>query len=221
MRLDSQKLRTIRILLCVSLLIISVAFAVLSVMSATNWRDVVYTKLAVSLNADTSIKPSGLGQHGELQDSSIIWFNSTVDVTNPGSKTIRFQYVKFQGWVRDYLSEDLLNSSGKIFFSALVRDFSNLTSGGLVAPQTVKSFHISWRLDNNEPMKFQETKRILNYAMTNSSPLVPWDQVEWNQFYVFQLIVTGVPIDYYGPNSGYLIELPVILRYQGSNLGSG
>jgi len=220
LRLTPQKLGRIRILLSAILIATTLIFVSLSLMSASNYTEIAYAKLSARANADVHMTAANLEPSGEVTDNTIFWFNVTVNITNPGSRTIRLQFITYQGALKDYITEDLFGGGNqRIFYSSLVRMFSYQSNKGFIAPGSTSSLDISWNLNKTDSVAFQGTKRILNYALTNASHLLRWDQVEWNHFFVFQLIVTGVPIDYGGPSSGYLIELPVIRLYQGNNVG--
>ena len=218
--MNPERLKKIRIAISALLVAITLVFVSLSVMSASNYTEIAYAKLSAEASAEVHMAVARLEPTGEVKDDTIFWFNITFNVSNPSSRIIKLQFVTYQGSVRDYMTQDLFGGAGqRIFLSSLIRTYSCQSSQGSVQPGDRYSTGVSWVFDNTETSAFQATKRILNYALSNSSHLLRWDQVEWNHYFVFQMLVTGVPSDYRGPNSSYLIELPVIRRYQGDNSG--
>ena len=219
MRIDSRRIRLIRILLWIALASVVFSFVGLSVMSAFNYYDVAYAKLSVRANADLVMEASGIGMDGVVLNTTTFWFNVTINVTNPSRREMRLQYLKYQCWLEDYESEDIYSGLDRYFRSMFVEDQGYAAESGVVGAESRRTFSVSWQLNSQtNRLDFDITQRMLNYALLNSTQHLRWDQVFWNHFFVFQLIIPGVPTEYFGPNSGYLIDLPVVRLYQGVNL---
>jgi hypothetical protein len=212
-RLDARRVARIRIALWVTLTSVSLVFVAASTMSAINYTDVAMAKLAVSPVADLNITTSNLGPSGEVTDDTVFHYVAYVNVTNPSRKDVVLQFMKYQGWIRDYYMENLTHSHVPLAFSMIVADPSFRPTDGLIAANSVKDFYCAWnfsRTDNSGG--FEYARDIMNFARTSLG--LGWRNLEMTHYFVFMLKVTGVPSDYTGPNSSYLIELPVIRKEQ-------
>ncbi len=219
MRLNPRKLRTIIIMTWAATLALTFSFLGLCLLSADNYTDIAYTKLAVEAEADLSMETSGLGNLGEILDTTVFYYNATINITNPGQRSVKLQYVKYQGWVEDYFTEDQFGGTITSFYSNMVEDENYQAEAGLVSAQSTRSFTVNWTFDSARLVQFEVAQRILNYVLINSTRHLRWEDANWNHFFVFRLIVTGVPTEYFGPDSSYLIELPMIVRSQGVSYG--
>jgi len=219
LRMSPGKLRTFRILVWALTLALTFSFLGLCVLSADNYTRIAYAKLSAEARANLSMEAAGLGPSGEVMDTTVFYYNATVNVTNPSQRSLKLQYVKYQGWVEDYIREDQYGGTDLYFYSNMVEDENYQAQTGLVGPQSTKTFAVNWTFDNARLDQFDVTQRILNYVLINSTRHLRWDEANWNHFWVFRLLVTDVPMEYYGPDSAYLIELPVIVRYQGVSHG--
>ena len=220
MRVNPKRLKTIRIALWTSLLAITLSFAGLSVLSAANYTDIAVAKLSLNIGADLAMEASGLGTSGEVLDGTVFWYNATINVSNPSQRTVKLQYIKYQGWIEDYIQEDRFGGNLTSFYSMLTANKSYSADSGVIDPKSTSTYHMNWTFSHaGQQVYFEGTQQILNYVLLNSSRHLRWDQATWNHYFVFRLIVTNVPTDYFGPNSDYLVQLPVITRTQGVSLG--
>ena len=213
MRLDARRVARIRIFLWVTLTSVSLVFAAASTLSALNYTDVAMAKLEIYPVADLNITASDLGPSDEVKDNTIFHYVASVNITNPSRKDVLLQFIKYQGWVRDYLLENLTHSQVPLAFSMIVADPSCQPADYLIVANSVKHFHCIWNFSKTDNSGgFERAKDIMNFALANFG--LGWRQLELTHFFVFMLLVTGVPSDYTGPNSAYLIELPVIRKEQ-------
>lgn len=202
------------------LAVVVVMFASLSVASVLHYTGVAYAKLAMEANASLSLTATDLDPSGRVTDQTVFHYNVTVNVTNPSSSAIEFQLIRYKGWVRDYIYERQQGGGGatKYYYAMLHENRSYDPTAGRVAAGSMKAFIAEWDYDlASHPESFTWTKTILN-NFTETHPGQTWRDAEWNHFYAFLAIVSDIPLDYTGPSSGYLIELPVVRRYQGINL---
>jgi len=221
LRVNPKRLKIIRITAWASLLALTFSFAGLSLLSAANYTDVAFAKLSVEIGADLVIEASGLGTSGEVLDGTVFWYNATINVSNPSQRTVKLQYIKYQGWIEDYITEDHFGGTFTSYYPMLTANQSYPANSGIIAPQSAETYQMNWTLSHPQQLVyFEGTQQILNYVLLNSSRHLRWDQASWNHFFVFRLTVTNVPTDYYGPNSDYLSQLPVITKTQGVSHGS-
>lgn len=210
MRLDAKGLRKLRYSLWAILAAVSLIFAAVSILSAVNYTDIAYAKLAVNPRASMNVTAAGLGPSGEILNATVFTLRVDIYVDNPSSRQIKFQMLTYQCKLRDYLNET--------YYPALVENQTYEKDTGLVDPGENKSFTAPpsgapWTFSlASSPATFPGAQTILNYALTHKG--YRWNESEWDHIFVFTLIVTGVPTEYYGANSGYLIELPVVHRTQ-------
>jgi len=227
MRLDAERLRKLRRSLWALLAVVTLISVAASIITAINYTDIVYTKLAVDAGASMNVSASGLGPTGEVLNTTVFTLGVTVYVDDPGSRQVELQVITYRLTVRDYLYEDQMGANGSwvSYFSVVVKNQSYGQGAGLVNPGENRSFQVPptggrWTLDaDSNPSTFTGLKNILNYAHIHKG--YAWNESEWDHTFIFALILTGIPMDYSGPSSGYLIELPVVRRSQTIVLGGG
>ncbi len=219
MWLDAGKLRRTRQLLWLLLVLSTSVFLSLSFLSASNYTDITIAKLGVDAETSVMMSVSGLGPSNEVLNVTTFWFNATVNMSNPSSRSVRLQFMNFRSSIRDYVLEDYINQTTSFFTPIVLRNVSYPANEGLIGPGDVRTYRMSWKFSlGTDTIYFERARDVMNYALNRYS--IPWDDVEWFHLFVIQLIVTDVPIDYYGPNSGYLIELPVIRLDRGFIVGT-
>ena len=213
MRLDASRLSKIRRSLWITLTIVVVTFIGFSIASGINYTEVSYAKLSVDASADLSMSASNVGLSGEILNETDFSFSITANITNPSLRSVRLQLIQYQCSIRDYIFDDRIgaNESSKSYYTIFVKRSIYNEYDGLITEENVRTYNILWQFNiTSDSDKFSLSKEILNYAL--SSHGLTWQDAEWNHYFFFKLIIIDVPSQYYGPNSGYLIELPVIDR---------
>ncbi len=219
MRFDASRVKKLRQFVWVILCIITVAFVTLSVASAMNYSDIAYAKLAVEANTELITSAENLDASDDIQSTTVLHFNATVNITNPSERTILLQFLTYRAWIRNFYLEDQLGSNGSwtSYYTVLVRNYTFQSSSKAILPHSTLTFQLNWSYDEvTDPATFTGFQKIINY--THSSRGLKWDETEWHHFYVYKMLITEVPYLYHGPNAGYLIELPVIHKEQGMNM---
>jgi len=219
LRVSPKRLKLIRVTAWASLLALTLSCLGLSFLSAGNYTDVALAKLSVDIGADISWKAAGLGASGEVLVGSVFSFNATINVSNPSHRTVRLQYMMCQGWIEDYIKEDLV--AGNFTYGPVFAPSQSFpANSGSISPESTVSFNLNWTLSRPEQLVyFDGARQILNYVLLNSTRHLHWNQASWNCIFVFRLIVADVPTDFFGPNSEYLAQLPLITRTQVISLG--
>ncbi len=211
MRLDAGRVKKLRIVLWTLLVATVFSFLGLSLLSATNYYEVAYAKLTVDVAADMNMTASILASDGGITNGTVFHYAVSVNITNPSKRTVVLQFTKYQGILRDYIIEDLMGGTTGASITMFVTNFTFSTDNGAIAGNTVKEFRLSWDLSNaSNPAFFVPAKTIMDYAKSNKG--LSWNEVEITHNFVFLMKISDVPSDYTGPDSGYLIELPVIQR---------
>ena len=211
MRLDAGRVKKLRIVLWTLLVATVFSFLGLSLLSATNYYEVAYAKLTVDVAADVNMTASNLASDGGVTNGTVFHYAVSVNITNPSKRTVVLQFTKYQGILRDYIIEDLMGGTTGASITMFVTDFIFSTDNGTIVGNTVKGIRLSWDLSNaSNPAFFVPAKTIMDYAKSKKG--LSWDEVEIAHVLVFMMKISDLPSDYTGPNSGYLIELPVIQR---------
>lgn len=222
MRFDARKVKRLRQTVWMVLCIVTVVFLVLSIASAMNYTDIAYAKLAVDAETTLAVSASTLDTLGNVQSDTVLHFNATVNVLNPSKRIVLLQFLTYRAWIRNFYLEDQLGSNGswRSYYTVLVRNFTFQGSTKTVEPERTLTFWLNWTYDRiKDPATFNGFQKIINHTISSRS--LQWNETEWHHFYVYKLLITGVPYFYSGPNAGYLIELPVIHKEQGVNMGAG
>ncbi len=219
MRFDASRVRRLRQSVWIGLCVVTVIFLGLSVASAMNYSDIAYAKLAVEARTELTMSADGLDAMDNVQSATVLYFNATVSVTNPSERRILLQFLTYRTWIRNFYLEDQLGSNGSWMshYTVLVRNYTFQGFSKAIQPHSTLTFHLNWSFSEvSNPATFTGFQKIINY--THSSRGLKWNETEWHHFYVYKMLITEVPNLYYGPNAGYLIELPVIHKEQGMNM---
>lgn len=212
---------------------VGVLFAALLGASVGNYTDVVLAKVLADISVDFEPEVEPDGSSYDLNATVHLRLNLTVE--DPSPRALRLWLVQIKTWVRDYAGEDGVDSSrlarddrvtipvdggteDRLYFPVFSVEESYMTTPVLVGRHSNATFELTYRLNRTFPSVVGPVAAIYQDA-TERKDLDP-AQVDWWAMVRVLLMVDGVPRDYSGFGDSYLLTLPLVVRQDGSDIGS-
>jgi hypothetical protein len=225
--------RRLRLLTWVIFLAVVTSFLGFSAATIDNYTQVVIAKVTASVSLEAEVIVVDAEGGLDVDSQFLIWANYTV--TNPSSRSLRMWLIQMKAWLRDYEVEDGKNLQRAFrddrvkveteqgvqtlyYYPVLFRTKSYISTVALIDPHSNATFSNLWQISASlDPSTTEDLLSIYNYAITEKG-MNPED-LEWHYFAQVLLFVHGVRRDYTGPNDAYLLQLPLIVRWIGVDLG--